>query len=108
VEYCELESLSQTLIVACGGWSKAKTLYGADQWTDRQDDLLDPHHDAAKIRAFLFSRTGLAAALALSSSKLAKRGKISGLPSLEMGANPHRCEAVPHPWLPTRKELVVR
>src|SRR5579862_2255319 len=35
------------VIVACGGWSKRKTLYGGDQWSARQDSLLDPRHDAA-------------------------------------------------------------
>lgn len=39
-------------IVACGGWSKRKTLYGGDQWTGREAALLDPPRDAAKIRAF--------------------------------------------------------
>lgn len=39
-------------IVACGGWSKRKTLYGGDRWTGREDTLLDPGKDAAKIRAF--------------------------------------------------------
>jgi len=40
------------LLVGCGGWSKRKTLYGGDAWNAREDDLLDPHRDAAKIRAF--------------------------------------------------------
>jgi len=40
------------LVVGCGGWSKRKTLYGGDQWTGREAALLDPRHDAAKIRAF--------------------------------------------------------
>jgi GNAT superfamily N-acetyltransferase len=39
-------------IVACGGWSKRKTLYGADHCEGREDSLLDPAVDAAKIRAF--------------------------------------------------------
>ena len=39
-------------IVACGGWSQRKTLYGGDRWTGREDSLLDPKKDAAKIRAF--------------------------------------------------------
>jgi GNAT superfamily N-acetyltransferase len=39
-------------IVACGGWSKRKTLYGGDRWTGREDTLLNPERDAAKIRAF--------------------------------------------------------
>ena len=43
---------STPLIVGCGGWSKRKTLYGSDHWTGREDTLLDPQRDAAKIRAF--------------------------------------------------------
>jgi GNAT superfamily N-acetyltransferase len=39
-------------IAGCGGWSKRKTLYGGDRWTQREDSLLDPEKDAAKIRAF--------------------------------------------------------
>ncbi len=39
-------------IVACGGWSKRKTLFGADHYAGREDSLLDPERDAAKIRAF--------------------------------------------------------
>jgi N-acetylglutamate synthase-like GNAT family acetyltransferase len=40
------------VIAGCGGWSKRKTLYGSDHWTGREDTLLDPKCDAAKIRAF--------------------------------------------------------
>jgi N-acetylglutamate synthase-like GNAT family acetyltransferase len=39
-------------VVGCGGWSKRNTLYGGDQWSGREDSLLDPRKDAAKIRAF--------------------------------------------------------
>lgn len=40
------------LLVGCGGWSKRKTLFGGDAWSAREDSLLDPRRDAAKIRAF--------------------------------------------------------
>src|SRR5438128_1607269 len=39
-------------LAGCGGWSKRKTLFGGDRWTERKDSLLDPTVDAAKIRAF--------------------------------------------------------
>jgi GNAT superfamily N-acetyltransferase len=39
-------------IVACGGWSRRKTLFGADRRPDRDASLLDPAIDPAKIRAF--------------------------------------------------------
>lgn len=50
-------------IVGCGGWSKRRTLYGGDQMKGADDDLLDPAHDAARIRAFFvhpeWSRRGI-------------------------------------------------
>jgi GNAT superfamily N-acetyltransferase len=39
-------------IVGCGGWSKRKTLFGSDHGSGREDSLLDPSSDNAKIRAF--------------------------------------------------------
>src|SRR6516162_9584429 len=46
----EEESLALRTIVACGGWSKRRTLYGGDQYAGREDSRLDPARDAAKIR----------------------------------------------------------
>ena len=39
-------------IVACGGWSFRKTLFGSDTGNRRDPAELDPAMDAAKIRAF--------------------------------------------------------
>lgn len=51
-------------LVAAGGWSRRKTLYGGDQMKTEVDPLLDPATDAARIRAFFvhptWSRRGLA------------------------------------------------
>ncbi|HEX5004410.1 MAG TPA: GNAT family N-acetyltransferase [Gemmatimonadales bacterium] len=38
--------------VACGGWSRRRTLFGGDQAKGTEDPLLDPGVDAARIRAF--------------------------------------------------------
>lgn len=58
------EPVGAKKIVACGGWSKRKTLYGSDHGPYRDSDLLDPMRDAAKIRAFFvhpeWARRGLA------------------------------------------------
>jgi GNAT superfamily N-acetyltransferase len=51
------------MLAACGGWSKRKTLFGADRGPGREPDLLDPATDAAKVRAIFvhpaFARRGL-------------------------------------------------
>jgi GNAT superfamily N-acetyltransferase len=41
----------ETILVACGGWGKRKTLYGGDHAVGRDDSLSDPSVDAARIRA---------------------------------------------------------
>jgi N-acetylglutamate synthase-like GNAT family acetyltransferase len=39
-------------IVACGGWSKRRTLFGGDQTKAGPDPELDPETEPARIRAF--------------------------------------------------------
>lgn len=74
-------------IIACGGWSKRKTLYGGDQFTGREDSLLDPQRDAAKIRAFFvhprWARQGIGSIILDACEKAAM---AAGFTRLEMGA----------------------
>ena len=74
-------------IAGCGGWSKRKTLYGGDHWTQREDSLLDPEKDAAKIRAFFvhpaWARRGVGTLL-LEACETAARE--AGFRRYEMGA----------------------
>lgn len=55
------------VIVACGGWSRRRTLFGADAQSDRDPAELDPGQDAAKVRAFFvapaWARQGIGKAL---------------------------------------------
>jgi GNAT superfamily N-acetyltransferase len=39
-------------VVACGGWSRRRTLFGSDARAERDESPLDPRFDAARIRAF--------------------------------------------------------
>jgi GNAT superfamily N-acetyltransferase len=54
-------------IVACGGWSQRGTPFGSDRSPARDDRVLDPAHDAARIRALFvhpdFARRGLGTAI---------------------------------------------
>jgi len=51
------------LLAACGGWSRRATLFGGDQYKTHADALLNPAHDAARIRACFvhpqYARQGL-------------------------------------------------
>ena len=62
-----IEGSGEPPLVGGGGWSQRKTLYGSDSRADRQDELLDPAVDAAKIRAFFvhpqWTRRGIATAI---------------------------------------------
>ena len=53
--------------LACGGWSRRRTLFGADQCAGREPGFLDPKMEAARIRAFFvhpdFARRGIGTAI---------------------------------------------
>ena len=78
---------AEWVIAGCGGWSKRKTLYGSDHWTGREDSLLDPQHDAAKIRAFFvhpeWARRGIGSKI-LEACEIA--ASAAGFAGYEMGA----------------------
>ena len=83
----EVSDSQSTEMVACGGWSQRKTLYGGDQFAGREDSMLDPTRDAAKIRAFFvhpkWARRGIGG-LILEACENAARD--AGFSRLEMGA----------------------
>ncbi len=80
-------------LAACGGWSKRKTLFGADRGPSREPELLDPKIDAAKIRAIFvhphYARQGLgsmilaqveAAAIAAGFRRFEMGSTLTGVP----------------------------
>jgi GNAT superfamily N-acetyltransferase len=89
--YFVAESINQQentpRIAGCGGWSKRKTLFGADRGPGREPELLDPAADAAKVRAIFvhpdFARQGLGS-LILATVENAARA--AGFKRFEMGS----------------------
>jgi GNAT superfamily N-acetyltransferase len=85
--YFVVEAVMEPVIVGCGGWSKRKTLFGGDRWTGREDALLNPEHDAAKIRAFFvhpnWVRRGIGTMILEACEKAAT---AAGFTRFEMGA----------------------
>src|SRR5580692_8337962 len=83
----ENESAAAPVLVGCGGWSQRKTLYGGDQFAGREDSLLDPARDAAKIRAFFvhpdWARRGIGGLILEACESEARE---AGFTRLEMGA----------------------
>src|SRR5471030_1610526 len=74
-------------LVACGGWSKRSTLFGADRTKQGADPLLDPATAAARIRAFFVepsaARQGLGRLLL---SHCADAAAAAGFRALELAA----------------------
>jgi GNAT superfamily N-acetyltransferase len=75
-------------VAGCGGWSKRGTLYGASHFShSRNDVLLDPEREPARIRAFFthpaFARKGIGRALLEHCEEAARQ---AGFTSMEMAA----------------------
>ncbi|HMD48096.1 MAG TPA: GNAT family N-acetyltransferase [Bryobacteraceae bacterium] len=74
-------------IVGCGGWSRRRTLYGGDQWAQREDTFIEPGHAPAKIRAFFvhpdWARRGIGSMILRACEAAARE---QGFTRLEMGA----------------------
>jgi GNAT superfamily N-acetyltransferase len=71
----------------CGGWSKRKTLFGADRGPGREPELLDPATDAAKVRAIFvhpdFARLGLGSLIL---ARVEAEAAAAGFRRYEMGS----------------------
>ncbi|HEY1986832.1 MAG TPA: GNAT family N-acetyltransferase [Terracidiphilus sp.] len=76
-----------SVLAGCGGWSKRKTLFGADRGPGRAPDLLDPVTDAAKVRAIFvhpdFARRGLGSLILRTVEEAARE---AGFRRYEMGS----------------------
>ncbi|MET0152419.1 MAG: GNAT family N-acetyltransferase [Candidatus Binatia bacterium] len=74
-------------VVACGGWSRRRTLFGGDQAKTAVDPLLDPAIEPARIRAFFVdprhARQGLGRRLV---DECTRAARAAGFGSLELVA----------------------
>ncbi len=80
-------------LVGCGGWSRRRTLFGSDQVAQKDDAVLDPAVEPARIRAFFvhprWARRGVGrriaqaceeAAAAMGFSRLELAATLTGVP----------------------------
>jgi GNAT superfamily N-acetyltransferase len=89
--YFLAEALDQSIRgrtpAGCGGWSKRKTLFGADRGPGREPELLDPAVDAAKVRAIFvhpeFARRGLGSLIL---ATVEDSARAAGFVRFEMGS----------------------
>lgn len=74
-------------MAGCGGWSKRMTLFGGDQYPDRDSRELDPNSEPARIRAFFvhpqFARQGIGRAIL---NACESEAKAAGFQSIELMA----------------------
>jgi GNAT superfamily N-acetyltransferase len=85
--YFVLEQIADAPLIASGGWSRRKTLCGSDHGIRRDDALLDPRTEAAKIRAFYvhpdWARKGIGTAIL---ERCEEAARAEGFTRFEMGA----------------------
>ena len=88
--YFVLEAMAEggkRAMVGCGGRSKRKTLFGGDRASGREDVLLDPLRDSAKIRALFvhpqWARRGIGSMILTACESAAIE---AGFGSFELGA----------------------
>jgi GNAT superfamily N-acetyltransferase len=83
--YFAIESEGE--IVACGGWSRRRTLFGGDQTKSGPDPLLDPATEPARVRAFFvhpsMARRGLGRMLM---DECIKEATAAGFCALELAS----------------------
>jgi len=77
--------MNNDLMIACGGWSFRRTLFGSDSNNVRDPEKLDPSVDAAKIRAFFihpdYVRQGLGKLLI---DKCEAKAKAQGFTKIQL------------------------
>jgi len=87
VEIPSTKGSKERKLAACGGWSKRKTLFGSDNTSLREPELLDPATDAAKVRAIFvhpdFARQGLGSLIL---SHVESAAHAAGFRQYEMGS----------------------
>lgn len=81
------KALTYQPLAGCGGWSKRKTLFGADRGPGREPERLDPKTDAAKVRAIFvhpaFARRGLGTLIL---ARVENAARAAGFRRFEMGS----------------------
>jgi GNAT superfamily N-acetyltransferase len=78
---------ARSAAAGCGGWSKRKTLFGADRGPGREPELLNPVTDAAKVRAIFvhpdYARRGLGSLIL---ARVEAEAAAAGFRRYEMGS----------------------
>lgn len=103
----ETEVDGKTVMVACGGWGKRRTLFGGDNTAGRDDSLSDPATDAARIRAMYthpdWIRQGLGTMLLDLGEGAARE---AGFKTIELGSTvPGRPLYEAHGYVPYHTEV---